>query len=46
MKYFIEEQGCTVLASEYNDFPKPLDMHSYEACLDALHKADYFVLFI
>lgn len=46
VKYFLEQQGCSVLASEFNDFPKPLDTHSYEACLQALQKADYFVLFI
>lgn len=46
VKYLLEELGCSVLASEYNDFPKPLDTHSYEACLSAMHKADYFVLFI
>jgi len=46
IKYFLEQQGCTVLASEYNDFPKPLDTHSYEACLKALRGADYFVLLI
>jgi len=46
IKYFLEEQGCSVLASEYNDFPKPLDKHSYEACLAALHDADYFILLI
>lgn len=46
LKYCLEEQGATVLASEFNDFPKPLDQHSYDACLTALRKADYFVLLI
>jgi len=46
LKYFLEEHGCTVLASEYNDFLKPLDKHSYEACLQAIEHADYFVLLI
>lgn len=46
LKYFLEQQGCTVLASEYNDFPKPLDTHTYDACLKALEAADYFILFI
>jgi hypothetical protein len=45
-KFYLEEQGCTVLASEFNDFVKPLDMHSYEACLKAIDQADYFVLLI
>lgn len=35
-----------MLASEFNDFEKPLDKHSYDACLEAIHTADYFVLLI
>lgn len=46
LKYFLEEQGCKVLASEFNDFDKPLDVHSYEACLRSIYTADYFVLLI
>jgi hypothetical protein len=46
LKFYLEEQGCTVLASEYNDFLKPLDKHSYEACLQAIGRADYYVLLI
>lgn len=46
IKYFLEQQGCVVLASEYNDFKKPLDVHSYQACLEAIHQADYFVLLV
>ena len=46
LKFFLEEQGCKVLASEFNDFQKDLDVHSYEACLRTIHSADYFVLLI
>jgi hypothetical protein len=46
IKYFLEQQGCDVLASEYNDFRKPLDVHSYQACLDTIHQADYFILLV
>lgn len=46
IKYFLEELGYLVLASEFNDFPKPLDKHSYSACLETLQKADYFILLI
>ena len=46
IKYFLEQQGCTVLASECNDFPKQLEMHTYEACLKTLEHADYFILLI
>lgn len=46
LKFFLEELGCKVLASEFNDFEKPLDEHSYDACLKAIHSADYFILLI
>lgn len=46
LKFFLEEQGCKVLASEFNDFDKPVDVHSYEACLHSIHSADYFILLI
>lgn len=46
LKHYFEQQGCDVLASEFNDFRKPLDAHSYDACLAALARADYFVLLI
>ncbi|MBK8831516.1 MAG: DUF4062 domain-containing protein [Saprospiraceae bacterium] len=46
LRYFLELQGCTVYASEFNDFPKSLDTDSYEACIQAIHKADYFILLI
>jgi hypothetical protein len=46
LKFYLEEQGCKVLASDYNDFEKKLDSHSYEACIEAIHNADYFILLI
>lgn len=46
LKFFLEEQGCKVLASEFNDFDKDIDVHSYEACLRTIHSADYFILLI
>jgi Domain of unknown function (DUF4062) len=46
IKYYLEQQGCRVLASDFNDFAKPLDVHSYEACLRSIEQADYFVLLI
>ncbi len=35
-----------MLASEFNDFGQPLDVHSYDACLAQIASADYFVLLI
>ena len=46
LKFYLEEQGCAVLASEFNDFPKPLDAHSYQACIGTLNKADYFIFLV
>lgn len=46
IKFYLEEQGCTVLASEFNDFAQPVDTHSYAACLNQIQAADYFVLLI
>ena len=46
IKFYLEEQGCKVLASEFNDFEKPLDRHSNDACLESIQAADYFILLI
>jgi len=46
IKFSLEERGCRVLASEFNDFGGNLDQHSYEACLTNIEQADYFVLLI
>lgn len=46
LKYYLEEQGCQVLASEYCDFEKPVEKNSYDACIDALQSADFCVVFI
>jgi hypothetical protein len=46
LKDYLEQRGCRVLASEFTDFTRPLDKHSYEACLDTIQQADLFVLFI
>lgn len=46
LKYYLEQQGCKVLASEFNDFQKPLDRHSYDACLAAIRQSDFFILLI
>ena len=46
LKDYLELRGCRVLASEFTDFPRPLDAHSYQACLDTIEQADIFVLFI
>lgn len=46
LKFYLEQQGCTVLASENPDFKVDLAKHSYQACLDAISQSNYFVLFI
>ena len=46
LKDYLETRGCRVLASEFTDFTRPLDKHSYDACLETIEQADLFVLFI
>jgi hypothetical protein len=46
LKFYLESYGYTVLASEFNDFEKPLSLHSYDACLQSIDTADYFILLI
>jgi hypothetical protein len=46
IKWWLEENGYTVNASEFNDFDKPLNTNSYEACLRAIDSSDYFILII
>jgi len=46
LKHWLEEQGYEVLLSEANDFPVNRSKDSYQACLDAIGRCDYFVLFI
>ena len=46
IKWWLEEFDYKVNASEYNDFDKPLDNNSYESCLRAIDKSDYFILLI
>jgi hypothetical protein len=46
LKYWLEELGYKVLLSEFNDFTKPLDENSYNACLKSIESADYFILLV
>lgn len=46
IKDYLQQRGVRVLASEFNDFTKPLDKHSYQACLETIEQADLFVLLI
>lgn len=46
LKDYLEARGCAVNASEFNDFDKPVDRHSYEACLKAIERSDFFLLLI
>lgn len=46
LKYWLNEMGFDAQLSEYNDFQKNSNVNSYEACLQAVGKSDYFVLLI
>ena len=46
LKHWLEEQEYEVLLSEANDFPVERSTDSYQACLNAIDRCDYFILFI
>jgi hypothetical protein len=46
IKYWLEESGYEVAASEFNDFPKDVEQNSYDACLTAIDSCQYFILLI
>lgn len=46
IKYYLEENGFYVMASEFNDFIKPINQHSYDSCTEAIKEWDYFLLLI
>ncbi|MGH7286253.1 MAG: DUF4062 domain-containing protein [Polyangiaceae bacterium] len=46
IKFWLEDLGYDVDASEFNDFDKDVDKNSYDACLKAIEQAHYFVLLI
>lgn len=45
-RYFLEELGYRVQLSESSDFDKPLEPNSYDACFDAIRRADVFLLLV
>jgi len=46
LKYWLEGLDLQVMLSEVNDFAKSGDDNSYEACLKAIERCDYFVLLV
>lgn len=46
LKFYLEELGYQVYASEYNDFKVASDKHSYDACLKLIEECDYFILLV
>ena len=46
LKFYLEELGYQVYASEYNDFKVANDKHSYDACLKLIEECDYFILLV
>jgi len=46
IKYYLEELGFEVWLSEHNDFPKPLEQNTIDACLSTLEQAAYYILLI
>jgi len=46
LKYWLEGLGYEVMLSEFNDFTKRLEENSYDACLQAIDDAQYFLLLV
>lgn len=46
MKYWLEENGFEVLASEWPDFPHALDREAIAAALRPIEDCDYYVLIV
>lgn len=46
LKYYLQSLGYDVYLSEFNDFPKPLDVSTFDAALQTLRTADYYLLLI
>ena len=46
LKFWLEELGYEVLLSDHNDFPVQADLNSYQNCLEAIDRCDFFILLI
>jgi len=46
IKFWLEESGYEVAASEFNDFPKEVERNSFDACLDSIDQCQYFILLV
>ena len=46
LKYWLTEMGYEVYLSESNDFPRDATENSYQTCLSAIQKCDWFILLI
>ena len=44
LKFWLSEMGFRVQVSEFNDFEKPIEPNSYEACLDAIRSPSQSML--
>lgn len=46
LKYWLEELGLEVRMSEYNDFDKPPDQGTFEACFASIAECHYYLLLV
>lgn len=46
LRFWLEEHGYQVFLSEANDFPQRPSANSYQSCLDAIEKCNFFILLI
>jgi len=46
LRHYLASLGFDVLLSEFNDFPKQLDTNAFQAALQTIQSADYFILLV
>src|SRR4051812_11419800 len=46
LRFWLEENGCEVWLSEYNDSEKNLTAGNFDACFEAVRRSDFYVLLI
>lgn len=46
LKFWLEEMGCDVLMSEFNDFDREPLEGTFESCFNAIDKCDFYVLLV
>jgi len=46
LRYWLEEQGCDVVMSEYHDFDRAADAGTFDSCFEAVQTCQYYILLV